>query len=235
VVVGNIGSEKRSKFSIVGGPVNLTGRMESYTVGGQVLIGPNTYEHVKGLVELKDHVQVHLKGIPHSASLYDIRGIKGPYNIRLRDRLDNLVKLRENINVHLSRIINKTVAPPMGRAWISHLSENAAIIYCDGKLGRWENVQLTLLDAQAKKMDGKIYGKVISIKPVDNINCAEVTIHFTSLSPKLRQAIRKASIGAIGMHEVTPICAAASGIWMPDKAETLMYAIIFDLSLWEPH
>ena len=181
-------------------------------MGGQVLIGPNTYEQVKGLVELKDHIQVHLKGIPHLASLYDIRGIKGPYNIRLRDRLDNLVKLQENINVLLSRIINKTVTPPIGSAWISHLSENAAIIYCEGKLGRWENVQLTLLDAQAKKIDGKIYGKVISIKPVDNTNCAEVTIHFTSVSPKIRQVIRKASEGFIEMDEVTTICIAASGI-----------------------
>jgi class 3 adenylate cyclase/HAMP domain-containing protein len=211
VVVGNIGSEKRSKFSIVGGPVNLTGRMESYTLGGQVLIGPNTYKRVKGLVELKDHIQVHFKGIPYLASLYDIRGINGPYNIRLRDRLDNLVKLRENINVLISRIINKTVVPPKGSAWISHLSENAAIIYCDEKLGRWENVQLTLLDAQAKQIDGKIYGKVISIKPVDNANCAEVTIHFTSVSPEIRQVIRRGSESFIEMDEATKIRAAASG------------------------
>ena len=90
--------------------------------------------------------------------------------------------------------------------------ENTAIIYCDGKLGRWENVQLTLLDAQAKKIDGKIYGKIISIKPVDNTNCSEVTIHFTSVPPKIRQVIQRASEGFIEMDEVTTICIAASGI-----------------------
>ena len=38
VVVGNIGSERRTKYGIVGAQVNFTGRMESYSVGGQVLI-----------------------------------------------------------------------------------------------------------------------------------------------------------------------------------------------------
>ncbi|MHC5824709.1 MAG: adenylate/guanylate cyclase domain-containing protein, partial [Nostoc sp.] len=38
VIVGNIGSEKRTKYGIVGSQVNLTYRIESYTSGGQILI-----------------------------------------------------------------------------------------------------------------------------------------------------------------------------------------------------
>ena len=38
VVVGNIGSLKRTKYGIVGSQVNLTYRIESYTTGGQILI-----------------------------------------------------------------------------------------------------------------------------------------------------------------------------------------------------
>ena len=34
VVVGNIGSERRTKYGLVGAQVNLTGRLESFTVGG---------------------------------------------------------------------------------------------------------------------------------------------------------------------------------------------------------
>jgi class 3 adenylate cyclase len=39
-VVGNIGSTKRSKYGVIGQPVNLTARIESFTVGGQVLVSP---------------------------------------------------------------------------------------------------------------------------------------------------------------------------------------------------
>jgi class 3 adenylate cyclase len=39
-VAGNIGSTKRSKYGVIGQPVNLTARIESFTVGGQVLVSP---------------------------------------------------------------------------------------------------------------------------------------------------------------------------------------------------
>src|SRR5919199_206029 len=38
VVVGNIGSEKRAKYTALGSSVNLAFRIESYTTGGQILI-----------------------------------------------------------------------------------------------------------------------------------------------------------------------------------------------------
>ena len=38
MVVGNIGSKKRMKYGVVGSNVNLTARIESYTVGGQIFI-----------------------------------------------------------------------------------------------------------------------------------------------------------------------------------------------------
>ena len=38
VVQGNMGSDKRTKYGVVGSQVNLTARIESYTVGSQVLI-----------------------------------------------------------------------------------------------------------------------------------------------------------------------------------------------------
>ena len=44
VIVGNIGSEQRTQYGAVGSAINMAYRIESYPVGGQILISPTTYE-----------------------------------------------------------------------------------------------------------------------------------------------------------------------------------------------
>ena len=49
VVVGNIGSDRRAKYGVVGRHVNLTARIESCTVGSQILISEATRREVGDL------------------------------------------------------------------------------------------------------------------------------------------------------------------------------------------
>src|SRR5512139_1723916 len=58
VIVGNIGSLRRTKYAAVGSNVNLAGRIESFTTGGQVLISDNTREKIKSPLQIVGHFQV---------------------------------------------------------------------------------------------------------------------------------------------------------------------------------
>ena len=62
-VVGNIGSEQRAKYAVVGAAVNLAARVESATVGGQVFMSAGTHERIRDLAEVADTLSVELKGL----------------------------------------------------------------------------------------------------------------------------------------------------------------------------
>ena len=74
-VVGNIGSEKKMKYGCMGSTVNITGRLESLTIGGQVYITENTRNLItEELIIASDGVFLP-KGSPVELKYYEIEGI----------------------------------------------------------------------------------------------------------------------------------------------------------------
>ena len=191
VVVGNIGSAQRAKYSVVGAHVNFTSRIEASAVGGQVLISSDTYQKVKDSIEVGETLKVGMKGVPKPATLYEVVAIFDPYNLRLKGRSQNLIPLPEPMEANLYRLSDKIVTGPTHPARITHLCETAAILDHEGHLYEWEDVRLHLLDADHVEIQGRIYGKVVSVKPAgDGFHQAQ--IRFTSVSPEMSKIIRQA-------------------------------------------
>jgi adenylate cyclase len=74
VVVGNIGSEERAKYGIVGSAVNITSRIQAEAKGGQILLSESVYRHLNEELTVKSSFQVALKGVRERASLFEIAG-----------------------------------------------------------------------------------------------------------------------------------------------------------------
>jgi class 3 adenylate cyclase len=83
VIVGNIGSEMRTKYGIVGTTINIASRIESNTIGGQVLIGESTYNLVKDVVTVDPPQTIIMKGLKQPLVIYSASAIGAPYNIKL--------------------------------------------------------------------------------------------------------------------------------------------------------
>jgi adenylate cyclase len=76
VVVGNIGSESRAKYGIIGSAVNLTHRIQGQAQGGEVVVSEMVFHHCEQTVAVKRTFQTKLKGIAHPVTLYVVEGIK---------------------------------------------------------------------------------------------------------------------------------------------------------------
>ncbi len=189
VVVGNIGSEKRAKYGAVGSQVNFTGRVESFTVGGQVLISEATYERLRDKLDIRNTLEVEMKGISGKAKLYDVRGISGDYEATLVERHESLVQLKEEIELHAfgmdEKILNKTGM----KAVITHASMTSARIVFEHTIAQWANLRMVLAGDDPETSDRVIYGKAISVTGLDK--GVEATVRFTSVSAEAQKMLRE--------------------------------------------
>lgn len=72
VIVGNIGSERRTDYTVIGNEVNIAQRFESNAGPGQILITGSTYEHVKGAVQVRELGLLRVMGKQEGVMAYDV-------------------------------------------------------------------------------------------------------------------------------------------------------------------
>jgi class 3 adenylate cyclase len=70
VVVGNIGSENRAKYGIIGSPVNLSHRIQGQAQAGEVVISEEVYRRAEEKPPALRTFQTHLKGVKEPVNLY---------------------------------------------------------------------------------------------------------------------------------------------------------------------
>jgi class 3 adenylate cyclase len=83
VVVGNIGSEMRAKYGVVGHNVNFTARIESYTDGRQILISDRTRDICGTRLSVSGEKSFQPKGFDSPVTVYEVEGIGEPFNLSL--------------------------------------------------------------------------------------------------------------------------------------------------------
>ena len=75
-IAGNMGSEDRLEYSVIGDVVNTAARLASATPGGKVWIGANTFTQVKDCITVKQLDPLAVKGKRELVEVYEVLDIQ---------------------------------------------------------------------------------------------------------------------------------------------------------------
>ncbi len=192
VVVGNIGSEKRTKYGVVGCQVNLTYRIESCTTGGQILISQSTLTEAGSIVKIDGQKEVRFKGVKQPLAIYEVGGIGGEYNLFLPQEQEVFFPLSEEIPTQYELLNGKNITDNLFDGSLVELSAKGAQVRCaSGRRNdlpsELSNIKLNLLSKYygIRQASEDIYAKVLE-KSVDN---GSFYIRFTAQPPAVKERL----------------------------------------------
>ena len=202
VVVGNIGSERRASYGAVGTPINVAYRIESLSVGGQILVSATTYEKVKKHVRIRSAKEVKFKGIAEPICLYDVIGMGGQYQVSLPDKKQSpLKKLDPPLKIKCFRVEGKAVTAEPIPGQIESIGENMAEISLACQIEAFANLKIVCTPGQHSALF-ELYAKVLSeVEFSMKLSSASLLIEFTSLADEIKTFLKELSTIAHGPNK----------------------------------
>jgi adenylate cyclase len=150
VIVGNIGSDVRAKYGVVGSHVNLTARIEAATVGGQVLVSEATRCAARQAPSLGDRVAFKAKGFHQPIVAWVLLGMGEITALALPVGADESLPCAPPVRVLVWLVENKRIVGGAREGLVLAASASGARLRVAEPLPESAELQLRWLDDQGQ-------------------------------------------------------------------------------------
>ncbi len=188
VVVGNIGSTRYAKYGVVGKHVNLAARIESCSVGGQILVSEGTLGLCTAALDLGRQLEFNVKGFEQPVTVHELYGIGGNPELQLNRRPVVLILLTSVIPLRYCLLRQHAGKDIFAAGQMVKASIQGAEIDIPEPLELFSNIKIQLIARGGKTVLDEIYGKIISrSEEQDN----RFGVRFTALPPEAERFLKE--------------------------------------------
>lgn len=168
VVVGNIGSSQKMKYGCMGESVNLAGRIETLTTGGQIYISQYTKALIEDKLAIVNEQSILPKGAKEHIKIFEVQGIG---NITQTEHKKHAIQWNEkifNAEIKFFELVGKNVSDKLYEGKFIRLStdEQYALIQTEKHLENFQNLMIDI-------------GQDLYVKVIENNN-NDYTVCFTA-------------------------------------------------------
>ena len=187
VIVGNIGSQTRAKYGVVGTNVNLTARIESFTLPGQVLVSQSTVDAAGDTLLLGESRTFQAKGFKDPVTAYELKGVRGAQTAVLPEPEEEMRALSRQIPVSFTVVDGTHIRQASAEGRFVRASASGAWVSAEQKAPPRANLRIRVRDAAGTELPVDLYAKV-----VEGESDGGFQVRFSSAPPEVVELIRSA-------------------------------------------
>ena len=144
-------------------PVNLTARIESYTVGGQIFISESTLSECGDICRIDTAMKVMPKGVKKPLTIHEVGGIGGDFQLFLPPKKEiTWIELEQGLPVQFTVVDWKHTGELGHGGAITKIAHKMVEIHSEVLPSPLANLRISLYDPDDHEISDDLYGKVVA-------------------------------------------------------------------------
>jgi adenylate cyclase len=183
-----LGSDLYSEHTVIGDEVNLTARIESFSLRGQILISQSSWERCDGFARTGDPMDIFMKGKSTVVAVREVLGIPSLGKEVPRQEVRRGPRVDVMLPMYYHMVENEVVVPELHEGRVLDIGYHGVLAEIANPLSQFTEVCLEFDLPLVGKRVKDLYGKVV--KTVPHAAQTRVGIEFTSMSAENKASIQ---------------------------------------------